>query len=293
MTDHDLGSGARETGTEDAGDERADDGHVGDEGTVPTVPAALRAGAALFNEGYVLAAHDPWEAAWLPLAEGPDERLLHGLIAAAAATHHAGARNWSGAVGCAGNAVEYLDGVGSMPRGSTSNPSATGVAGSRPTRRRSSAQPHRRSGSREPRSGSVISICRRRCSRRPRWPVRSLTATRRPSRPRRNWHAKSAGPVGRSLRSYCSRSSASPTPAHRWPRGSRITWNSYSESGGMSTTCFKRCPPGQAPSVGLSGSDGKLGSVGPSSRLTSPSSSVGSLPSPVTPDSVFGFPSNV
>jgi len=24
----------------------------------------------LFNEGYVLAAHDPWEAAWLPLAEG-------------------------------------------------------------------------------------------------------------------------------------------------------------------------------------------------------------------------------
>ena len=117
MTDHDLGSGARETGTEDAGDERADDGHVGDEGTVPTVPAALRAGAALFNEGYVLAAHDPWEAAWLPLAEGPDERLLHGLIAAAAATHHAGARNWSGAVGCAGNAVEYLDGVGSMPRG--------------------------------------------------------------------------------------------------------------------------------------------------------------------------------
>jgi len=97
MTDHDLGSGARETGTEDAGDERADDGHVGDEGTVPTVPAARsNAGAALFNEGYVLAAHDPWEAAWLPLAEGPDERLLHGLIAAAAATHHAGARNWSG-----------------------------------------------------------------------------------------------------------------------------------------------------------------------------------------------------
>ena len=82
-----------------------------------TVPAALRAGAALFNEGHVLAAHDPWEAAWLPLAEGSDERLLHGLIAAAAATHHASARNWSGAVGCAGNAVEYLDGVGPAPRG--------------------------------------------------------------------------------------------------------------------------------------------------------------------------------
>ncbi|EMA60798.1 DUF309 domain-containing protein [Halorubrum lipolyticum] len=82
----------------------------------PSVPAALRAGAALFNEGHVLAAHDPWEAAWLPLAAGTDERLLHGLIAAAAATHHAGTRNWSGATGCAGNAVEYLGGVGPATR---------------------------------------------------------------------------------------------------------------------------------------------------------------------------------
>lgn len=96
MTDRDPGESAREP---------------------PTVPAALSAGAALFNEGYVLAAHDPWEAAWLPLVEGPDERLLHGLIATAAATHHATTRNWSGAVGCAGNAVEYLDGVGSGLRG--------------------------------------------------------------------------------------------------------------------------------------------------------------------------------
>ncbi|MGQ3328652.1 DUF309 domain-containing protein [Halorubrum sp. FL23] len=94
MTDYDFGS--------DAG---------------PPVPAALRAGAALFNEGYVLAAHDPWEAAWLPLGDGPDERLLHGLIAAAAATHHADGHNWSGAVGCAANAVEYLTEVGSVSRG--------------------------------------------------------------------------------------------------------------------------------------------------------------------------------
>lgn len=105
MTDRDPGSG----------DEALDDDGNGD--AAPTVPAALRAGAALFNEGYVLAAHDPWEAAWLPLAEGPDERLLHGLIATAAATHHAADRNWSGAVGCASNAVEYLDGIGSTPRG--------------------------------------------------------------------------------------------------------------------------------------------------------------------------------
>ncbi|WP_435094844.1 DUF309 domain-containing protein [Halorubrum sp. N11] len=95
MTDREPGESARES---------------------PTVPAALRAGAALFNEGHVLAAHDPWEAAWLPLVEGLDERLLHGLIATAAATHHAATRNWSGAVGCADNAVEYLDGVESTSR---------------------------------------------------------------------------------------------------------------------------------------------------------------------------------
>ncbi|WP_144927110.1 DUF309 domain-containing protein [Halorubrum salsamenti] len=97
MTDRDRGSD-----TADAG---------------PPVPAALRAGVALFNEGHVLAAHDPWEAAWLPLEGGEDERLLHGLIATAAATHHAAARNWSGAVGCAGNAEKYLDGIGPAPRG--------------------------------------------------------------------------------------------------------------------------------------------------------------------------------
>jgi len=88
------------------------------------VGAALSAGAALFNEGYVLAAHDPWEAAWLPLdpdTDGDnaaaDERLLHGLIAAAAATHHAASRNWSGATGCATNAVEYLGAVDATARG--------------------------------------------------------------------------------------------------------------------------------------------------------------------------------
>lgn len=112
-TDADPGAtGATEAAAEDSGDEIA-----GDRDASPPVPAALRAGAALFNEGYVLAAHDPWEAAWLPLAEGDDERLLHGLIAVAAATHHAGARNWSGAVGCASNAEEYLAGVPPALRG--------------------------------------------------------------------------------------------------------------------------------------------------------------------------------
>jgi len=77
----------------------------------PAVYPALSAGIALFNEGYHLAAHEPWEAAWLPLETGDDERLLHGLIAAAAATHHATDHNWSGAAGCATNAVGYLTAV--------------------------------------------------------------------------------------------------------------------------------------------------------------------------------------
>ena len=103
MTDSDRG-------VDDAGSDSADE-----------IDVALAAGAALFNEGYVLAAHDPWEEAWLPLdADGDaaaDERLLHGLIAAAAATHHARSRNWSGAVGCATNAVEYLGAVDPTARG--------------------------------------------------------------------------------------------------------------------------------------------------------------------------------
>ena len=92
------------------------------DGDDPSVEAALRAGAALFNEGYWLAAHEPWEAAWLPLdrdadgAEAADERLLHGLIQVAAATHHARAGNGSGAVGCAEGAVSYLDGLGDRHR---------------------------------------------------------------------------------------------------------------------------------------------------------------------------------
>jgi len=99
--------------------------HGGNERDSDTVDVgtALSAGAALFNEGYVLAAHDPWEEAWLPLDpdtdgdNAADERLLHGLIAAAAATHHAVSRNWSGATGCATNAVEYLGAVDTAARG--------------------------------------------------------------------------------------------------------------------------------------------------------------------------------
>ena len=101
-----------------------DPGSGRDEATddAPSVDVALQAGAALFNEGHWLAAHEPWEAAWLPLdrdavgTEADDERLLHGLILVAAATHHARTGNDSGAVGCAEGALGYLDGLGERHR---------------------------------------------------------------------------------------------------------------------------------------------------------------------------------
>ncbi len=70
---------------------------------------ALRAGIAIYNDGHYHAAHDAWEAHWLDLEEGtPDERLLHGLIQFTAAVHHAHHRNWTGAIGLAESAGEYL-----------------------------------------------------------------------------------------------------------------------------------------------------------------------------------------
>jgi hypothetical protein len=71
----------------------------------------LLAGAALFNAGEHLAAHDPWEHVWLDLDSGPDERLLHGLIQVAAGTHHARTGNAEGATTLAASARGYLDGL--------------------------------------------------------------------------------------------------------------------------------------------------------------------------------------
>jgi predicted metal-dependent hydrolase len=70
--------------------------------------AALRAGIAIHNAGHYHAAHDAWEAEWLALDDGADERLLHGLIQFSAAVHHARNRNWTGAVGLCESAGEYL-----------------------------------------------------------------------------------------------------------------------------------------------------------------------------------------
>lgn len=70
--------------------------------------AELRSGIAVYNAGHYHAAHDAWEAYWLDLDDGDDERFLHGLIQFTAAIYHARTRNWSGATGLAESAGEYL-----------------------------------------------------------------------------------------------------------------------------------------------------------------------------------------
>jgi len=76
------------------------------------VRANVRAGLALFNDGYYHAAHDPLEAAWLESdRDDVDGRFLQGLVQFTAAVHHARGRNWAGAVGLAESAREYLDDV--------------------------------------------------------------------------------------------------------------------------------------------------------------------------------------
>jgi hypothetical protein len=82
------------------------------------VRANLRAGLALFNDGYYHAAHDPWEDAWLDSdRDDLDGRFLQGLIQLTASVHHARDRNWTGAVGLAESAREYLTGVPDQHRG--------------------------------------------------------------------------------------------------------------------------------------------------------------------------------
>ncbi|WP_440990633.1 DUF309 domain-containing protein [Haloarchaeobius baliensis] len=78
----------------------------------------LRAGIAVFNAGDFHDAHDAWEDRWLDLESGTDdERLLHGLIQFTAAVHHGYGRNWTGCVGLAESAHEYLDGLPGEYRG--------------------------------------------------------------------------------------------------------------------------------------------------------------------------------
>ncbi|MFB6269212.1 MAG: DUF309 domain-containing protein [Halobacterium sp.] len=79
--------------------------------------AALRAGIAVYNDGFYHAAHDAWEDEWLALADGDDERLLHGLIQFTAAVYHARDGNWDGALGLCESARDYLDGLPADYRG--------------------------------------------------------------------------------------------------------------------------------------------------------------------------------
>ena len=72
----------------------------------------LRAGAALFNAGHYLAAHEPWEERWLEAPRGERDDCVQGLVQATAATHKARTGNWSGAVGLAESGAAYLEGCG-------------------------------------------------------------------------------------------------------------------------------------------------------------------------------------
>ena len=72
----------------------------------------LRAGAALFNAGHYLAAHEPWEERWLQDPRGERDDCLQGLVQATAATHKARTGNWSGAVGLAESGAGYLEDCG-------------------------------------------------------------------------------------------------------------------------------------------------------------------------------------
>jgi hypothetical protein len=88
------------------------DSTVAGPGDAADLHNAIRAGAAVYNAGEYHAAHDAWEDRWLDLEAGTaDERLLHGLIQFTAVVYHARNHNWSGALGLAESAGEYLDGL--------------------------------------------------------------------------------------------------------------------------------------------------------------------------------------
>ena len=72
----------------------------------------LRAGAALFNAGHYLAAHEPWEERWLEAPRGERDDCIQGLVQATAATYKARTGNWSGAVGLAESGTGYLEDCG-------------------------------------------------------------------------------------------------------------------------------------------------------------------------------------
>lgn len=130
------------TGSSEAEDGTRGDavGNSEDRSSGPTaaeLASALRAGVALYTEGWYHAAHDPWEAVWLELdreTAPTDERFFHGLIQFTAAIYHAREGNPDGASGLATSAREYLAPLPGVYRG-------VGLDGPRAFCRRLAADP--------------------------------------------------------------------------------------------------------------------------------------------------------
>ena len=70
--------------------------------------AARREGIRLFNEGLFWEAHEAWEAIWL-VAAPPEKQFVQGLIQVAAAWHHVGRKNRTGATRLASRALARLE----------------------------------------------------------------------------------------------------------------------------------------------------------------------------------------
>lgn len=69
--------------------------------------AEFLCGVEQFNRGEFFAAHETWEAIWLP-ASGPDKVFLQGIIQLAAAFHHGQRGNLPGALSLSRRALEKL-----------------------------------------------------------------------------------------------------------------------------------------------------------------------------------------
>jgi predicted metal-dependent hydrolase len=70
--------------------------------------AGLRRGLELFNGGRYWAAHEAWEAEWMPDRKGPDASFYKGLIQVAAGCLHYSRHNRRGAVNKWRSGADYL-----------------------------------------------------------------------------------------------------------------------------------------------------------------------------------------
>jgi uncharacterized protein len=76
---------------------------------LPSTPAALRRGAALFDQGRFWEAHEAWEEAWLE-EDGDVRQFLQGLIQVAAGYHKATVQlQPNGCVKLLGSGLEKLE----------------------------------------------------------------------------------------------------------------------------------------------------------------------------------------